>query len=278
MKQKNINGLTMLKKITFVILFGFSISLFSQDDEYGTVSEFKEPTTKTWINTYGNFRLTDHLFWIAQTHLRFQETAKTPFAGQLAQIYNRHAIGYGFSKKFNASLGGVLRLNFNTDEASTDRNMVPEWRIWHQYMFANQISSAIFYHRIRIEHRWTQGFADDSDYIFRNRWRYMFKAKVPLNSHKLEAKTFYVSPEVELIMQSGKAVAGSLMEDLRLHASFGYIVSKKLTFATGIMYSHGQDLTDSYIYKQNWTARFHVYFSPDLRKEKNKIPFIHMND
>jgi len=134
------------------------------------------------------------------------------------------------------------------------------------------------YHRIRVEHRWTQGFAEGSEYTFRNRWRYMFKVKIPINSTKLKPKTFYVSPEAELIMQSGTSVVASPFEDLRLHASFGYILTPRVTLATGFMYSQGQTLGNGGIYKQNWTARFHVYFSPDFRKVKDKLPAIHLDD
>ncbi len=264
--------------IKICIVFFLCLSCFLQAQDTPLKSKFKEPITKTWINTYGNIRLSNRFYWIAQTHFRFQETEKTPFVGQLAQIYNRHAIGYIYSKKFNVSLGGVLRFNFNTDEDSEDKNLVPEWRIWHQYMFAAPVSSLLFYHRIRVEHRWTKKFKEDSKYIFRNRWRYMFKAKIPLNSNKFKPKTFYASPEAELILQSGKAVAGSVMEDLRLHMSLGYVVSPRLTLATGVMYSHGQTLEDATNFKQSWTARFHMYFSLDPRNIKNKMPSIHMDD
>ena len=269
-----------IQPISLVIIFlsVFITSYAQEAKEVLTESKFKDPTTKVWINTYGNIRIAKRLFWVAQTHFRLQETEDTPFVGQIGQLYNRHAIGYIYSKKFNVSLGGVLRLNFNTDENSTARTMVPEWRIWHQYMFAVPLSTMMFYHRIRIEHRWTQGFEEGSSYIFRNRWRYMFKAKIPVNSHKLAPKTFYISPEVELIMQSGKAVVDSPFEDLRLHASFGYILTPRVTVATGVLYSQGQTLSDGAVYKQSWTARFHVYFSPDFRKVKNKLPAIHMDD
>ncbi|MFS4466507.1 DUF2490 domain-containing protein [Maribacter sp. 2210JD10-5] len=241
-------------------------------------SEFKEPKTRLWVNTYGNIRISKRLFWVAQTHFRFEETKETPFIGQVGQIYNRHAIGYIYNKKVNAALGGVLRLNFNTDESSTARNLVPEWRIWHQYQFAMPLYSAMVYHRIRIEHRWTQSFEENSEYIFRNRWRYMFRMKIPLNSTKLETKTLYISPEAELIMQSGKAVVASPMEDLRLTTTLGYIVTPRLTFAAGLMYSQGQTLENGGVFKQNWTMRFHMYFSPDFRKVRNKLPSIHLND
>ncbi len=261
-----------------LLLFVF-VSSFSQDAEVlPEESKFKDPKTRIWFNTYGNLRISKRLYWDAQTHFRFEETANTPFIGQIGQVYNRHAIGYIYSKNINFSLGGVLRVNFNTDEASDDRNVVPEWRIWHQYQFAQPVYSAMFYHRIRIEHRWTQGFEENSEYIYRNRWRYMFRAKIPLNSHKLETGTIYVSPEAELIMQSGRAVVGSVMEDLRLTTTLGYILTPRLKVAGGLMYSQGQTLDNAGIFKQNWTMRFHVYFSPDIRKVKNKLPAIHFTD
>ena len=265
--------------LIFVILFN-CIAFNVSAQEEATESIFKEPKTKLWVNTYGNVRISKRLFWVAQTHFRFQETKSTPYLGQVGQLYNRHAIGYIYSKYFNVSLGGVLRLNFNTDEdpPATDENLVPEWRIWHQYMFAQPISTLMFYHRIRVEHRWTRSFQENSTFIFRNRWRYMFKAKVPLNSDKFKPKTFYVSPEAEIILQSGKQVVGSVMEDLRLHTSFGYILSPRMTLATGIMYSQGQSLSNAAEFNQNWTLRFHLYFSPDFRKVKNKLPAIHLDD
>lgn len=267
--------------VLVLVFMGMVVTAFGQEPEPEVLPEYstyKDPKTKVWINTYGNIRIGKRFFWDAQTHFRLEETESTPFIGQIGQIYNRHAIGYIFSKQTNVSLGGVVRINFNTDEDSEDRNVVPEWRIWHQYQFAMPFYSAMLYHRIRIEHRWTQGFAEDSEYIFRNRWRYMFRAKIPLNDHKLQPKTFYVSPEAELIMQSGKEVVDSPMEDLRLTTTIGYIATPRLTFAAGVMYSQGQELYNGGYYKQAWTLRFHVYFSPDFRRVKNKLPDIHLTD
>lgn len=259
--------------LAILMLFAVQTPLTAQEE-----SEFKDPKSAMWFNTYGNIRISKRLFWDAQTHFRFDETPDFAFAGQIAQIYNRHAIGYIYSKRFNFSLGGVLRLNFNTDPESTARNMVPEWRIWHQYQFAQPLGTMMIYHRIRIEHRWTQAFAEESPYVFRNRWRYMFRMKIPLNKPKFEPKTLYVSPEAELIMQSGKIVVDSPMEDLRLTTTVGYVLTPRLTVAGGLMYSFGQALVDGSVYNQKFTLRFHMYYSPDFRKVKNKLPAIHMGD
>ena len=267
---------------SLIIAFAFSISITLQAQEASepefTSSQFQESVTKYWMNTYGNIRISKNFFWIAQTHFRFQEDNGTPFVGQIGQIYNRHAIGYIYSKKINFALGGVLRLNYDTKDQSQTKTVIPEYRIWHQYQFAMHVGSAVAYHRFRIEHRWSKSFKNDSDFIFRNRWRYMFRLKIPLNTPKIQSNTFYVAPEAELIMQSGKNVIGSPMEDLRLHTSFGYIFSPKLTIAAGVMYNFGQTLENSAIWKQGWTIRTHVYFSPDFRKTKNKLPVIHFRD
>ena len=269
MRQNFTKGAGLL----LMLLLSLSGSIFAQDE-----SEFKDSETQVWYNTYGIIRISNRLFWDAQTHFRFQETEDVPFMGQIAQIYNRHAIGYIYSKYFNFCVGGVLRVNFNTDEDSLDRPVVPEWRIWHQYQFAMPLSNIMIYHRIRIEHRWTQGFEENSEFIFRNRWRYMFRLKAPLTRPRLEPKTLYISPEAELIMQSGKAVVDSPMEDLRMTTTLGYILNPRLTLAGGLMYSFGQDLADGSVYKPKWTVRFHLYFAPDFRKTKNKLPAIHFDD
>ena len=269
-----------LLAIAFLLCFGFQWnSLSAQDSPLPEESQFEPSKTRLWINTYGNIRLSDKFFWVAQTHFRRQQTDDVPFVGQMAQLYNRHAISYMFSKSFNASLGGVLRVNFNTNQTSSSQQRANlEWRIWHEYQFAVPVSRAMIYHRIRLEHRWTRSFEEGSDYDFRNRWRYMFNMKIPINKAALAPETFYIAPEAELIMQSGKTVVDSPLEDLRLHTSFGYILNARLTFAAGLMYSMGQELYNGGIYNQKWTMRFHVYFSPDFRKVKNKLPSVNLMD
>lgn len=250
-------------------LFFWGVLLMAQNDEVVEPLRFKKPVSRLWVNTYGKIRLTDRISWIAQTHFRFREDDHLKFAGQIGQIYNRHAINYRFSKSFNASLGGVVRINFNTDDILEDEeSLVPELRIWHEYLFSVPLSGLKVCHRIRLEHRWSKGFKEGSQYIFRNRWRYMLNIKVPINHTKLEPKTFYISPEAELIMQSGKTVVNSPMEDLRLHASGGYIINSQLCVAAGIMYSMGQELKNGEVFHQKITLRTHLYFSPDFRKKR----------
>ncbi|MGB5928501.1 MAG: hypothetical protein WBH03_10010, partial [Cyclobacteriaceae bacterium] len=74
--------------LVLVLLFTCSaLQAQEKDTEKPERSQYKDPVTLLWINTYGNIRLSKRLFWIAQTHFRFREQGDMPFAGQIAQVY-----------------------------------------------------------------------------------------------------------------------------------------------------------------------------------------------
>ena len=234
---------------------------------------WEDPESFAWFNTYGRIRLSERFYWIAQTHFRFHQSDRLAYLGQPAQLYNRHALAYRPNPNMLISAGGVLRLNFNQDEVPDDEfRTIPEWRLWHEYLFCQPLERFKLYHRIRLEHRWTRGFHRGlADWTYRNRYRYLIGAKVPLNKTKLKPGALYLAPEAELIMQSGQTVVDSPLEDLRLTTTLGYVVSPQLTLAAGFMYSFGQDLKDGTVWKQKQTLRVHMYFSPDWRRPRARL-------
>lgn len=236
-------------------------------------SQIQSPTSSLWTGIYSNVRLGKKLFWAGEFHFRTDQFKNTPYVGRVAQIYNRHGVKYQFSKQFSSTVGGVLRLNFSPDPGNDEfENLVIEPRVWHEYVFAMPFSRFMVYHRIRIEHRWSRTNRIGSDWIFRNRFRYKFYMKIPLNKKVLAPKTLYFSPDVELIMQSGKPVVDSPFEDLRIYPIIGYIVNPRLSLSAGMMYTTGQTLEYGYNYRSRWVMRFNVYLSLDFRKFEDKIP------
>ncbi|WP_216746156.1 DUF2490 domain-containing protein [Paucihalobacter ruber] len=229
-------------------------------------------TTLTWIGNYGTFRLSDKFYWHAELHYRRRESANTLFYGQMAQIYNRHGIKYVPTKNFSATFGGVLRFDFNPNAEDGFESMILEPRLWHEYIWTMPYEHLRIYHRLRFEHRWSRGFAENSDWRFRNRWRYKFLMKIPLNKPNLQPGAFYFSPDVELIMQSGKTISDNTLEDLRIFPTFAYIASPRVTYSAGLMYTTGQTEEAGYIYRERWILRFNVYLNFDFRKGEQKIP------
>ncbi|MGM0635069.1 MAG: DUF2490 domain-containing protein [Bacteroidota bacterium] len=254
--------------LTSVIGFAQELPEESLDDAEQSLN--KETFTKLWINSYGTFRISEKWFWHAELHYRRDQNENTPFVGNLAQIYNRHGIKFIPTNNFSVTAGGVLRFDFSPYDGDQYDDMILEPRIWHEYVWTLPYERFRIYHRFRIEHRWRRGFEKDSDWTFRNRWRYKFMMKIPLNKPKLEPGAFYFNPDVELIMQTGKPVTDNAIEDLRIAPTFAYIASPRVTYSTALMYTTGQETAN--IYKDNWVIKFNVYINLDFRKFDEKLP------
>ena len=245
----------------------------------GDEAMFENPRSFLWMGNYGTFRITDQFFVTGEFHYRRTQHEGTRYIGRLAQVYNRWGIQWNPNKKFNATLGGVLRLDFTPEPGNDDlSSLILEPRIWHQYMFARPFSRFMVYHRLRFEHRWSTRHVPGSEWIYRTRYRYMFLMKIPINNTKLEPGTFYGYPNIEIIMQSGSDVVNSPLEDLRLFPALGYIYNPRISFSAGMMYTFGQRFPIGDLYRTRWVARFNVYISLDFRKFEEKIPEIGIMD
>jgi hypothetical protein len=232
------------------------------------------PTTWMWAGSYGMIRVGKRTYWDAQFHYRTINTDNLPYVGRLVQIYNRHAINYRVTDNFRVALGGVMRFNFaeNRDDPAINF-VVPEPRIWHEYIWAVPLGSRIVaYHRIRIEHRWSKGNGVNADWIYRDRWRYKFYMMIPINKSRLEPGAYYFAPDIEIITQTGRDANASFMEDLRFYPQIGYIASPRLKFGAAMMYTLGQERNDPFAISSRWVARLNVYWALDARKFEDKIP------
>jgi hypothetical protein len=242
-------------------------------------AQFEDPGTNLWLGSYNKFRLSEKWFWRAEFHYRRGGHNGIPFIGRMSQIYNRHAISYIPNQFFNFSVGAVLRLDFTPDPGNEDFELVvPEPRIWHEYMFVMPFTRFQVFHRIRIEHRWSRRNDIDSEWIYRDRWRYKFYMTIPMNKPQLVPGAWFINPDIEILMQSGRTIVDSPLEDLRIYPSVGYIVSPSVTYTAGIMYTTGQRINDGSVYRQRWVPRINAYVSLDFRKEERKIPSIKFSD
>lgn len=267
---------TFYLKILIILLICSLQQVHAQENRS---AEFGDLGTNLWLGSYNQFRITDKLYYRAEFHYRRGAYNGIPFVGKMEQIYNRHAINYFVSRNFNMSFGGVLRLDFTPQPGNEEfQFVVPEPRFWHEYLFVMPFPRFQVFHRLRFEHRWSRGSAIEPNWIFRNRYRYKFYMKIPINSTQLSPGTFFFSPDVEIIMQSGRTVVDSPLEDLRLYPSFSYIASPRVTYSAGMMYTTGQSLNDGGFYRQRWVMRINAYINLDFRKEEKKIPSIKLSD
>lgn len=287
-KSFSTNGSMKLRKFQLIAITAwfafFSVGVQCITAQEGSTppsqeaSLLREVQTQAWLGSYGTFRLSDKWYWHGELHYRRNESNNSLFLGEMGQIYNRHGIKYIPTKNFSATLGGVLRLDYNPNAAEGFESLILEPRIWHEYIWTMPFEKFRIYHRIRIEHRWKRSFAQGSEYQFGNRWRYKFLMKIPLNRPKLEPGAFYFSPDVELIMQSGSTITDNPLEDLRIFPTFAYIVNPRFTYSAGVMYTTGQTSQSGATYRERFVLKLNVYINLDLRKFADKIPTTNFYD
>lgn len=265
-----IQKITLLSLVCWLFISIHQNELIAQ--ERPNESVIQSPSTSLWLGTYGRFRLGEKLYWDAQFHYRTNEFDGTPYIGRLAQIYNRHGLNYMVTPNFSVTLGPVLRLNFNQNPGNPNfTSLRLEPRIWHEYLFSMPFKRLTLFHRLRFEHRWSRGNAIDADWIYRDRWRYKIFANIPLNTRKMQPGTFFFTPDVEIIMQSGKPVVDSPLEDLRINPTIGYIANPRVKYTASMMYTTGQQLNRGWEYNSRWILRLNVYVSLDFRKFEEKV-------
>ncbi|MBE9664882.1 DUF2490 domain-containing protein [Mucilaginibacter boryungensis] len=130
-------------------------------------------------------------------------------------------ISYDLDKAFTALIGGGRYTTYDYQNLGAGPNTI-EARFWEQMIVNQYLYRIKLEHRYRIEQRWLNG-------IYRNRFRYRLNVFVPLNSTKIEAKTWFVSVFEEIFLNNKEPN----FERNRISAALGYQFDKKWILQAG---------------------------------------------
>jgi hypothetical protein len=249
-------------------------SLIAQSSPVVTLGE-----TGNWNGLYLKAKFTNKIGYYAEHHLRFRNSLDnvTSFVGRKRQIYNRAGLNIFFNENFEAVIGPTLVLNFTPDPNNSGfEKIVYEPRIWHQWLFIMpKMGRFKVYHQFRFEHRWKRTNVVNSVHDYTNRYRYKLFSYIPLNSKKIEVKTFFFSPSAEIFMHTGKSIVFNPFEDFRTYNGFGYVLNQNITFFAGHMWTIGQK-NSGFEYGTSHILRFNIFIGMDFRKLENTLPQINL--
>jgi hypothetical protein len=138
------------------------------------------------------------------------------------QYYEAKAgISYDLDRYFTALIGGGRYTTYDYNNVGAGPTTI-EARMWEQMSVSQYLSRIKLEHRYRVEQRWLNG-------IYRNRFRYRLNMFVPLNSKKIEAKTWFVSVFDEIFLNNKEPN----FERNRISAALGYQLDKKWIVQAG---------------------------------------------
>lgn len=127
-----------------------------------------------------------------------------------------------------------------------------EHRIWQQIWWRQEYSWFGSVQWIRLEQRFVQKLENGepiSDYRYNWRIRYNYSMSIPLNSKKIQPRTWSIALQDELFINFGSQIVYNYFDQNRLFAGLGYQFSQHL----------GASLGYAYIFQQ--TARGNVFQS-----------------
>ncbi len=261
----------------FIALVRFFLGLMFTSASFVAVSQdaptrmvAPPPTTESWNGLYLKFRLTDKLFYYQENHYRRRSSRddRTDFVGRMSQAYNRAGLTYLVNKNFEITLGPTLVWNYSPNPEDPNLETTFEYRIWHQWLFNQQMGRVKILHQFRFEHRWKRENNEiGSEYDFTNRWRYKIFFYIPINKPRMEDKTFFISPSNEFFFEKGKKTL-DMFEENRIYTAIGYTFGNWQVFG-GHMWTYGPTGSELGAYRQRHMIRLNVMLNLDFRKDKS---------
>ncbi len=225
-------GNTMkINKLLVILLVSLPFSAFSQESDLGN-----------WLLYFGNKNIGTKLNWHHEVQYRNYNAI-----GDLEQLLLRTGVGYNLSEKNNNLLlgYGFIRSE-NYLDASVDKQIVNEHRIYQQFINKHKVSRVYLQHRFRFEQR----FIED---VFKMRFRYFLAFNIPITNPTMEAKTLYFSAYNEIFLNT----EGDIFDRNRLYGGLGYKVNKTVRFELGYM---------------------NQFFSEGGRDQLNMVVFVNLPD
>jgi hypothetical protein len=150
-----------------------------------------------------------------------QVRSNGPVFNQFQYYEAKAGISYDLDKYFTALIGGGRYTTYDYNNLGAGPTTI-EARMWEQMSVSQYLSRIKLEHRYRIEQRWLNG-------IYRNRFRYRLNLFIPLNSKKIEAKTWFVSVFDEIFLNNKEPN----FERNRISAALGYQFDKKWIVQAG---------------------------------------------
>ena len=115
-----------------------------------------------------------------------------------------------------------------------------EYRTYEMAGLSNKIGIVENSHRFMLEQRWVGRYSDASlskedDYVYTNRFRYMYRVQIPLKGKEITDNTPYAAVYDEVFIGFGKNVGENVFDQNRLGVLLGYRCSPKVRIEGGFL-------------------------------------------
>lgn len=221
-----------MKKLFLVTFLSF-FTIFS----YAQNTRITDPNTIGWLAYSGTIKLNQK--WSLHTELQLRRDRLITDPQQ--NLY-RTGINYSLNNKLSLRAGYALAETFNYGDIPLNNlgKQFTEHRIYQMATLNDKSGIFEFSHRFMLEQRWIGRYTNTSltkedDFVYWNRFRYMFRTNVPLKGRTIVDKTPYLAIYDEIMIGFGKNVNENIFDQNRLAILLGYRFSPKVRLEGGYL-------------------------------------------
>lgn len=219
----------MKKLLLLTFLFLNGLVSYSQN------TRITDPNTIGWYVFAASIKLNDTWSLNSEFQWRRDELITEPM-----QNLWRTGLNYKVNAKLGIRVGYALVETFNYGDIPLNNlgKQFTEHRSWQMVNLSDKIRSIELSHRFMLEQRWIGRYSNASlekedQFIFSNRFRYMFRLQIPLKGNTIGDNTPYAAVYDEVLIGFGKNVNENVFDQNRLGILLGYRFSSKVRIEGG---------------------------------------------
>lgn len=221
-----------MKKLSLIIIL-FLNGLVS----YSQNTRITDPNTIGWFAFNANVKLNEKWSINSEFQWRRDELIAQPMQNLL-----RSGLNYTVNPKFSIRAGYALAETYNYGDIPLNNfgKQFTEHRSWQMVNLSDKIKSFEISHRFMLEQRWIGRYSNSSlekedQFVFSNRFRYMFRLQFPLKGKSIGDNTPYAAVYDEVLIGFGKNVNENVFDQNRLGILLGYRFSSKVRIEGGYL-------------------------------------------
>ncbi len=220
-------------KNTFILLLLVSLSLVS----YSQNTRIKDKNRIGWYAVNSSIKLDNKWSLTGEFQWRRDNLISDP-----QQNLFRIGINRLIYPGVNIRAGYALAETYNYGDIPLNNlgKQFTEHRTYQMLGLNNKFGIIDNSHRFMLEQRWVGRFSDislekEDDYVFTNRFRYMYRLQIPLKGREITDKTPYAAVYDEIFVGFGKNVNENVFDQNRFGALLGYRFSPKVRIEGGFL-------------------------------------------
>lgn len=225
-----------------------------------------------WYTFTGSFKL-NQKFGIHSEYQWRRDELITNWQQSLLRV----GVNYQLNQKIQIRLGyaWVETFPYGDYPLNSFGKDFTEHRSFQMATISDKVSIIDFSHRFMLEQRWVGRYTNanlisEDDYLFMNRFRYMFRAQIPLKRKTIVDKTPYFAIYDEVFIGFGKNVNENVFDQNRLGLVFGYRFNKTFRMEAGYLnqiLQLGREESGRNVFQNNNGFIVNTVFNFDISKK-----------